>query len=650
MQHVRCGALLVALSAIATPVFAQTTAAKVNAYGNPQTLKPSPTIAAIDVHDLQVRLYQFADDSMQGRQIGRIGNMKGTNYIANEVKRMGLVPAGDNGTFFQVLPYHIRKYTSHSRLTVNGNPLAWDTEWLASPAGATRAPRPINNVEVVFGGIAGDESAQITSEQAAGKLVVLLAAPAQVASGSATAATFNGRGVAGGVGGASVGGGGARGGGAGGGARGAGGGRGGFTPPSTRLASAVAIATVDLDDLTPAQRLAINEPTVATAGGGAGRGAGGGRGGRGGAGAAPVDSLALLKTQLAALQPPAANLRLTRDAAAKLFAVQSVEAVPLGTKGGTVSASLDFVELPTEWARNVVAMIPGSDPKLKYQYVAVGAHNDHVGMTQTPADKDSIRAYNIGKNRYLLANGMDQLKAAGAMNSAGWKVNMDSIRKVHPVARMDSVNNGADDDGSGSMGVLEMAEAIQNMKVKPKRTTLFVWHTGEEAGLIGSSFFVTNPTVPLDSVVAQINIDMIGRGRAEDLPGGGPDYVGVVGSFFDSKDLGETVQAVNKKQATPLSLDYQYDEVDHKMTWSGYNDIYHRSDHFSYAGAGVPIAFFFTGLHGDYHQRSDEAEFIDYPHYAKIANYIKDIVVEVGNGPRPRLNGTQPAKPRVIVP
>jgi Zn-dependent M28 family amino/carboxypeptidase len=225
---------------------------------------------------------------------------------------------------------------------------------------------------------------------------------------------------------------------------------------------------------------------------------------------------------------------------------------------------------------------------------------------------------------------------------------MDSIRRLIPKARLDSINNGADDDGSGSMGVLEIAEAIQNMKVKPKRSTLFVWHTGEEAGLIGSRFYTTNPTLPMDSIVAQINIDMIGRGRAEDLPGGGPNYVGVVGSFFDSKDLGETVQAVNKKQPTALDLDYKYDTT---LTWSGYNNIYGRSDHYNYALQGVPIAFFFTGLHGDYHQRSDEAEFIDYPHYAKIANYIRDLVVEVGNGPRPRINGTKPARPpRAVVP
>ncbi|MBC8088578.1 MAG: M28 family peptidase, partial [Phycisphaerae bacterium] len=333
-------------------------------------------------------------------------------------------------------------------------------------------------------------------------------------------------------------------------------------------------------------------------------------------------------------------------AAAKLFKGKSVEGLALGSNGGSLTSSLEFVDLPSEWARNVIAIVPGSDPRLKHQYVAVGAHNDHVGMT-TPVDKDSIRAFNIGRNRYLIANGMTQLKASGAMQADGWKVNMDSIRRIHPKPRLDSINNGADDDGSGSMAVLEMAEYVQNMKVKPKRSMIFIWHTGEEGGLVGSNFFVNNPTVPLDSVVAQINIDMVGRGRADDLPGGGPDYLGVVGSFFDSKDLGETVQKVNTKQTRALKLDYQYDST---MTWDGYNNIYGRSDHINYARAGVPIAFFFTGLHGDYHQRSDEAEFIDYPHYAKIANYIRDLVVEVGNGPRPQLNGTQPAKPRVITP
>ena len=118
------------------------------------------------MRDLQIRLYQFADDSMMGRQVGRLGNKKGTDYIAAEVKKLGLLPGGDNGTYFQVLPYHLRKFTDHSRVTVDGNPLAWNTDVVAIPG--QRAPRALANVEVIFGGTAGDTTKQITATQAAG--------------------------------------------------------------------------------------------------------------------------------------------------------------------------------------------------------------------------------------------------------------------------------------------------------------------------------------------------------------------------------------------------------------------------------------------------------------------------------------------------
>ena len=601
VQYQRTLSVALVLLAFGVPAVATAQPQHLNRYGNPEKVTPAPTTAAITVRDLQIRLYQFSDDSMQGRQVGRVGNMKGTNYIAAEVKRLGLVPAGDNGTFFQVLPYHLHSYTNHSRLTVNGNPLTWQQDWVAVPG--ARAPRAISTVDVVFGGTAGDTLSQISAEQASGKFVVLLPAPP----GAAPAGGRGGRGAA-------------------------------FGP--NRFAGAAAVATVDLDALTPAQRTALNVPTVATQSAAGGRG---GRGGRGGAAQAPPDSLAILHAQIDALAP-AATIRLTKAAAAQLFGRPSLEGLTAGMAGGSVNASLDFIETPSEWARNVVAVIPGSDPVLKHEYVAIGAHNDHIGMN-TPVDKDSLKAFNDVRNRLLIANQMIQLTPE---QLATIHVNMDSIRKVHPAARMDSVNNGADDDGSGSMGVLEIAEYIQSMKVKPKRSVLFVWHTGEEAGLVGSNFYTHNPTLPIDSIVAQINIDMIGRGRAEDLPGGGPDYLGVVGSYFDSKDLGETVAGVNKKRTKPLDLDYRYDTT---LTWSGYNNIYGRSDHYNYALQGVPIAFFFTGLHGDYHQRSDEAEFIDYPHYAKITNYLRDVMLEVANGPRPRMNGSHPAKPvKSVVP
>jgi hypothetical protein len=120
---------------------------------------------------------------------------------------------------------------------------------------------------------------------------------------------------------------------------------------------------------------------------------------------------------------------------------------------------------------------------------------------------------------------------------------------------------------------------------------------------------------------------MIGRGRGEDLPGGGPTYVGVVGSGFMSADLAEVVASANQRQKQPLALDPKFDLP---TTWPGYNNIYGRSDHFNYARQCIPIAFFFTGLHGDYHQRTDEPQYIDYPHYSLITNLIRDIVVDLG--------------------
>lgn len=587
------GAML--LPTLAPALAAQGTP-KVNRFGNPEKLKPAPTTAAITPRDLQIRLYQFADDSMMGRQVGRVGNKKGTDFIAAELKRLGLVPGGVDGTYFQNLPFHLRKFTEHSRVTVDGNPMAWNTDIVAVPG--MRAPRTVSDAEVVFGGTQGDTTLQIPAKDAVGKFVVLLPA----------AGPRGGQGQGFAV-------------------------RQGFTQAPSRFADAAAIAVIDLDNLTPAQRAAINEPAVAQQNTPARAG---------GAAGAAVDSLTLLKRELAALQPQP-SFRLTRAGAAQLFKGQSVEALAPGAKGGLVNTALDFVELPTDFARNVIGIIPGSDPKLRSQYVAVGAHNDHVGMT-TPVDKDSLKAFNDARNKQLLANGM---KPLGPELTSKITVNMDSIRKLYPKPRLDSINNGADDDGSGSMGVLEIAEAIMAMPVKPKRSVLFVWHTGEEAGLLGAAHFTRNPTVPIDSIVAQLNVDMIGRGRTEDLPGGSDDYVAVVGSLFDSKDLGETVARINTKQSKPLALDYQFDKP---SEWSGYNNIYGRSDHFRYAQQGVPIAFFFTGLHGDYHQRTDEPDQIDYPHFSRIANYIRDITLDVANGPRPRLNGTKPAKPKVIVP
>jgi Zn-dependent M28 family amino/carboxypeptidase len=224
-----------------------------------------------------------------------------------------------------------------------------------------------------------------------------------------------------------------------------------------------------------------------------------------------------------------------------------------------VSGQIRFVakEAP---ARNVAAIIPGSDPALRGQYVAIGAHNDHIGFNDQPADHDSVKAYQ------LIARPQGADNEETPVSATDWtriRQVADSLRAKH-AARRDSIYNGADDDGSGTTTVLEIAEAFANARVKPKRSLLFVWHTGEELGLLGSSYFTDHPTVPRDSIVAQLNIDMVGRGGADDFTGvtkagapihGGPGYVQLIGSRRLSTELGDLAETVNTAQGGALKFD-----------------------------------------------------------------------------------------------
>lgn len=226
---------------------------------------------------------------------------------------------------------------------------------------------------------------------------------------------------------------------------------------------------------------------------------------------------------------------------------------------------------------NVAAVVRGADPALQSTYVAFGAHYDHIGI-------------------------------------------------VAPV-KGDSIANGADDDGSGSVGLLAVARVMQQAPVKPRRSTLFVWHVGEEKGLLGSSWFADHPTVPIDSIVAQVNADMIGRN--------GPDSLYVVGPIsapnHQSRRLGAIVDSVNAARPRPFRVDRSFDAPDHP------EHIYERSDHFNYARKGIPIVFFTTGLHADYHQPGDEPSKIDYDKLARVTQLLVEVGRALGDAPgRPR--------------
>jgi hypothetical protein len=290
-----------------------------------------------------------------------------------------------------------------------------------------------------------------------------------------------------------------------------------------------------------------------------------------------------------------------------------------GAEGKKVTARGGFVRGPTEApGRNVVAVVPGADPKLAGEYVAFGAHNDHEGYNE-PVDHDSLRAFNA----VVRPNGADDFGNQPTPEQLARVARLhDSLARAG-VARRDSIMNGADDDGSGSMALLELAEYF--VKNPARRSLLFVWHVAEEKGLWGAEWFTDHPTVPRDSIVAQINLDMIGRGGAGDTEGGGPAYLQSIGSRRLSTKLGDLIEEVNTKGKHGFTFDYRYDAAGHP------GQFYCRSDHYMYARYGIPVVFLSTGSHRDYHMVTDEPQYLDYDKLARVTGLVMDVARTVAN-------------------
>ena len=520
---------------------------------------PQPTKAPISVEDLMTRLYIFADDSMMGREAGTLGSVKATTYLAAEAKRIGLVPAGDNGTYFQTLPLKTRRVDPMGTFIAGGTALTFGKDW----AVGGQTTFNTENLETVYGGVYGDSVARVTAEQAAGKLVLLtvpLSGPA------INSAVFN-------------------------------------TEPIVP-ASAAAVALLMPTQVMPQIAAFMHRADVTVADG------------------------------------PSAPVRLfVGSGVASVLFTKPLHELAIGDLGAkvAVNAIVSMTDSPFP-ARNVIGILPGSDAQLKAQYVAVGAHSDHVGMAPRASDHDSLLIF----NRLVRPGGAeDEGKSASKEQVEQINTELAERRKSTP-ARADSIFNGADDDGSGSVSVLEIAEYLSSLKVKPKRSTLFVWHVGEEKGLWGSHYFTEHPTVVRDSIVAQLNMDMVGRGAPSDQTGvtkdgeelhGGPNYVQLVGSRRLSTELGDIVERVNTTKNHQLTFDYAMDANGHPM------NIYCRSDHYEYAKFGIPVTFLTTGGHSAYHQLTDEPQYIDYPHMTRIAKLVSDIAIDLGNSAkRPLVN------------
>lgn len=225
---------------------------------------------------------------------------------------------------------------------------------------------------------------------------------------------------------------------------------------------------------------------------------------------------------------------------------------------------------------NVLGFIPGSDPVLKDELLLLSAHYDHLG--------------------------------------------------VNPYIAGDSINNGADDNGSGTTGMLLLADAfIQASRAGkgPKRSILFMATTGEEKGLLGSSWYVNHPVLPLNKVIANLNVDMIGR--TDTLPHPDKNYIYIIGADRLSSDLDRVVKETNAAY-TKLELDERYNVRSDPF------QLYYRSDHYNFAKQGIPVVFYFGGFHGDYHKPSDEIEKIDFDLLCKRAQLIFYTAWELANG------------------
>ncbi len=230
--------------------------------------------------------------------------------------------------------------------------------------------------------------------------------------------------------------------------------------------------------------------------------------------------------------------------------------------GLTIELSLARKVVAQAQVPNVAGILEGSDPQLRHEYVVYSAHIDHIGIS--PGQRDSI-------------------------------------------------NNGADDNASGVAGLMELAEAFSQPGVRPKRSLLFLAPSGEEDGLLGSAHFTEHPTVPLKQVVANLNMDLIGRNWRDS----------VIAVGLEQSDLGATlgrvVQVHPELGMAPIADRWPEER------------IFYRSDHFNFARKGVPILFFTSGTHADYHQPSDEAHTLDGEKEARLVRLLFYLGATVAN-------------------
>ena len=497
------------------------------------TARGVDTISAAQLRDY---LSFIASDEMEGRDTPSRGLDTTAKFIAMNLSRWGFKPAGDNGTFFQRIALRRDQLDgAHSTAEINGQKYSFGDDFLANAVGAT-----LTGPLVYVGNGWVVKSKNIDSYQGVDVKDKIVVTVGQGFPKGITRADLAGTmGVD-------------------------------WSSPTVYAQQHGAKGILAISDATMTQnweqqRQRMMQPARATV-----------EKFQTQAGNAPVSTITMAAKMANALFEGEKF-----DAPTLIAKAQAGEQVAAFDLNSSKTASITVAVKPDHpTTQNIVAVWEGGDTVLKNEYVAVGAHYDHIGIC-APGTADPIC-------------------------------------------------NGADDDGSGTTALLGMAEAISHAKARPKRSVLFVWHCGEEKGLWGSRYFTDYPTIPLAQIVTQLNIDMIGRSkkdgdtepRNKDLSG--PNQIYVIGSKMMSTELGELTDSVNKSYLN-LQFDYRYDDPNDP------NRFFFRSDHYNYARKGIPIVFFFDGVHEDYHRPGDEAQKIDYQKMEKVSRTVYVMLWEVAN-------------------
>lgn len=570
-----------------------------------QAQAPAPVkgvkFSQITPAELKDYLTYLSSDQLTGRQIYTEGYGLAAGYIQEHLRQWGVKPIGENGTYLQTVKSRGYKVTRNSTVTVEVN-------------GQTRTFKhgehvtfPVNSggkQDVTFTGVQffGTNASPVAGVDLKGKLAVWMNAASAPGAGRFARVPQN-AGINGAIN------------------AGAKGVVGFAAAPTTPAAT--------IEALTKAQEALAQAQAAVTAAQNAARGDGGFQGGRGGGrgGAAPIPAdfttvqnvqlpvtpnftadEAFFEFLLSASPMKFADLKAAADkGSAKPFAVNAVV---------TVHVDNNFEVVSQQLAHNVVGLIEGSDPKLKDTYVMYGAHLDHNGYSQAgtgnPPGPSGCRNRSEVALAAVKAAGKKPVKDPSAVpNFGGGAPSTDPTR----FDKGDYINNGADDDGSGSATLLGVAHAFASGP-KPKRSIVVMWHVGEEAGLLGSRYNADFPIVPLANVQAVLNMDMVGRDDCDDLEGDYSNSVFLVGDDRISTDLHNVIVETNQTMAKPLTLDYEMNDP------ADPEGVYTRSDHYSYAAKGIPVAFFTTGLHPDYHRISDSVEKILFPKMARIGQLM----------------------------